>query len=119
MYKKINSFLSFHPPIFYLKYKRHKRRRTFFEMGVGNSLKRKYVEGGGRGGGGTCKTNKGGGGPKTGSLERTYFLNDPFCLDPLPPFPAYVLYGWPRYRVSVNNSIVSASCVVKENRATT
>ena len=47
-----NSFLSFHPPIFYLKYKRHKRRGTFFKMGVGNSLKRKYVEGGGRGEGG-------------------------------------------------------------------
>ena len=31
--------------------------------------------------GGTCKTNKGEGGQKskTGSLERTYFLNDPLA----------------------------------------
>ena len=73
-YKKFNSFLSFHSPVFYSKI--HKRRGKFFERGEGvNSLKRTYVE----------KevhvkrteTNKGEGGAKIGNFEQTYFFNAP------------------------------------------
>ena len=52
--QKMFSFLSFLPPIFHFKI--HKRCGTFFERERVNSLKRTYFEGGG-----TCKTNKGGG----------------------------------------------------------
>ena len=71
VYKKKNSFLSFHPLIFHSKIQ--KRRGTFWEGGRGDSLKWTYVEGG------TCKTNsdkQGRTGLKIGTFERRYFLND-------------------------------------------
>ena len=79
IYKKINYFLSFHPPSplrFFIQNKRHMRRGTIFERG-GNSVKQTYVVGGG-GGGGTCKTNRNeqdGKWVKNWSFEQTYFFN--------------------------------------------
>ena len=81
--KKLILFSLF-TPRFFIRNMRHKRRGTFFER-RGNSLKQTYVERGG-----TCKTNRneqeGRKGSKTGSFERTYFLNDPLLHGQLKSF---------------------------------
>ena len=59
VYKKTNSFLSFHSPIFYSKI--HKRCRTFLKEG-GEKVKR-------------IGTNKGEEGSKIGKFEQTYFFS--------------------------------------------
>ena len=73
-------FFSLFTSWFFIRNKRHKRRRSFIETGD-NSQKQTYVEGGmGAGWGVQAKrteTSKGVGGSKTGSFERTSLLNDP------------------------------------------
>ena len=73
--KKIFFFWLFTPQ-FFIRNKRHKRCGTFSERGVTKANVRWGK------GGCACKINRnkqgGGGGSKTGSFERTYFLNDPY-----------------------------------------
>ena len=71
VYKKNNSFLSFHPPIFHSKI--HERRGIFLRRGVTHQSKHMLREGGlhvKRIG-----TNKRGRGSEIENFERPYFLN--------------------------------------------